>query len=146
MLITTTRFGSIPVKADDIVTFPTGLIGYEACRRWILLADAELDQVGWLQSITNPDVAMAVISPRRFLPEYEVHVGRSQLAPLELTGVDQAFVLNVLALNEGRLTVNLRAPLIVNLNRRMGRQIITTDDQPTQFELSQRLARLRKSA
>jgi flagellar assembly factor FliW len=146
MLIRTTRFGSIPVKPDDVVTFANGLIGYESCQRWILLADAEIDHVGWLQSVTNPEIAVAVVSPRRFVPDYAVHVTRSQLAPLELTGVDQAYVLNLLARNGGRLTVNLRAPLIINLDRRMGRQVITADDQPMQFELSARLPALRKTA
>ncbi|MGE0760267.1 MAG: flagellar assembly protein FliW [Pirellulaceae bacterium] len=146
MLITTTRFGTIAVKPDEILNFAGGLIGYELCRQWLLLADAELDQVGWLQSVTCGEVAMAVISPRRFLPDYEVHVNRSQLESLELTAVDQAFVLNVLAMNEGRLTVNLRAPLIINLDRRIGRQVITTDEQPLQFELSARMPKLRRSA
>jgi flagellar assembly factor FliW len=146
MLITTTRFGRVTVKPEEVVTFPAGLIGYEACRRWLLLADAELDHVGWLQSITTPEVAMAVISPRRFLPGYEVHVNRSQLAPLEISSTDHAFVLNVLAINEGRLTVNLRAPLIINLDRRVGRQVITSDDQPLQLEMSAALPKLRKSA
>ena len=87
-----------------------------------------------------------MISPRRFLPEYQVRVNRAQLAPLELNGAEQAFVLNIVAKNDGRLTVNLRAPLIVNLNRRVGRQIVTSDDQPVQFELTAPSLKLRKSA
>lgn len=146
MLISTSRFGSVPVKPDDIVIFPSGLIGYESCRRWVLLADVENDSVGWLQCVHLSDVAMAVISPRRFLPEYQVRVSRSQLVPLELNGIDHAFVLNVLALNSGRLTVNLRAPLIINLHRRLGRQVITSDEQPVQFELSAGSLKLRKTA
>ena len=146
MLIATSRFGTVPVKPEDVFTFPHGLIGLESCQRWVLLSDADNDAVGWLQSANLPETALAVISPRRFLPEYQVRVNRSQLEPLELTGVDQAFVLIVVAKNEGRLTVNLRAPLIINLNRRVGRQIVTSDDQPVQFELTAPSLKLRKSA
>jgi flagellar assembly factor FliW len=146
MLISTTRFGSVSVKTDDIVTFPTGLIGYESCRRWVLMADAETESVGWLQSVHLPEVAFAVISPRRYLPDYQVRVNRSQLVPLDMASVDQAFVLNILAINDGQLTVNLRAPLIINLSRRLGRQIITSDEQPLQFELSAASVKLRKTA
>ena len=146
MLISTSRFGTVAVKPEDLFAFPHGLIGLEHCRRWALLSEAENDAVGWLQSETEPDTAVAVISPRRFLPDYQIRVNRGQLAPLELTGVDQAFVLNVLAKNSGRLTVNLKAPLIINLNRRLGRQVITSDDQPLQFELTARTLKLRKSA
>lgn len=146
MLIHTSRFGAVPIKPEDVFTFPQGLIGLESCRRWVLLSDADNEAVGWLQSANLPETAVAVISPRRLLPHYQVHVNRAQLAPLELSGVDQAFVLNVLAKNEGRLTVNLKAPLIINLNRRLGRQIITSDEQPLQFELGGPSAALRKTA
>lgn len=146
MLITTSRFGTVPVKSEDVFSFPHGLIGFESCQRWVLLSDADNDAIGWLQSANLPETALAVISPRRFLPEYQVRVNRGQLAPLELTGVDQAFVLIVVAKNGGRLTVNLRAPLIINLNRRVGRQIVTSDEQPVQFELTAPSLKLRKSA
>jgi flagellar assembly factor FliW len=146
MMIHTSRFGSVAIKPEDIVTFPGGLVGYESCKRWVLLADAELDSVGWLQSTSLSEVAMAVISHRRFFPEYQVRVNRGQLTPLDLNGIDQAFVLNILAQHDGKLTVNLRAPLIVNLNRRLGRQVITSDDQPVQCELALRPVHLRKTA
>lgn len=146
MLLNTSRFGTVPVELEDVFMFPYGLIGLEHCRRWVLLSEAENDAVGWLQSEDQPETALAVISPRRFLPDYQIRVNRGQLAPLELSGIDQAFVLNILAKNEGRLTVNLKAPLIINLNRRLGRQVITTDEQSVQFELSAPLLKLRKSA
>src|SRR5688572_25044231 len=146
MVIITSRFGSVRVKPEDVFTFPHGLIGMESCRRWLLLSDVENDAVGWLQSMNLPETAFAVISPRRFLPDYEVHVSKGQLTPLELNGVDQAFVLNIIANNDGRLTVNLKAPLIINLNRRVGRQVVTTDEQPLQFELAAPSLKLRKSA
>ena len=146
MQITTSRFGIVPVTPEDVFSFPLGLIGLESCRRWVLLSDAENPAVGWLQSANQPETAMAVISPRRFLPDYQVRVYRDQLAPLELSGVDQAFVLNVVAKNAGCLTVNLKAPLIINLNRRVGRQVVTSDDQSVQFELTAPSMKLRKSA
>ena len=146
MLLNTSRFGTVPVKPEDVFTFPHGLIGLENCRRWVLLSDTANDAVGWLQSEHHPETAVAVISPRRFLPNYQVRVNRGQLAPLELTGVDQAFVLNIIAKNSERLTVNLKAPLIINLTRRLGRQVVTSDDQPMQFELTAPSLKLRKSA
>jgi flagellar assembly factor FliW len=146
MHINTSRFGTVAVKPDDVVNFASGLIGYETCKQWVLMADAESDCIGWLQCVHLPEVAMAVISPRRFLPDYHVRVSRNQLTALDLNGVDQAFVLNILAMNAGRLTVNLRAPVLINLNRRLGRQLITNDEQPVQFELSAGSLKLRKAA
>ena len=57
----------------DLLKFQSGLPGLEQCREWALLAD-ENDALGWLQSTTRDDVAIAVVSPRRFVPQYQVRI------------------------------------------------------------------------
>lgn len=147
MQIDTSRFGAVQIEADDILLFPHGLIAFEECRHWVLLSDADNESLGWLQSVSRAEVALAVISPRRFVPGYQVRVGRSQLGPLELAQFDQAFLLTVVSQEEQTLTVNLKAPIVVNLDRRLGRQVITTDEQPVAHLIGQRLRPLlRKSA
>jgi flagellar assembly factor FliW len=146
MQINTTRFGTVNFEVDDILLFPHGVIGFEDCRHWVLLGDAENESLGWLQCVPRPDVALPVVSPRRFVPQYQVRVTRGQLAPLELSQFDQAFVLTVISQNNADLTVNLKAPLVVNLNRRIGRQVITTDEQPLAHRLSAAPPALRKVA
>ena len=146
MLINTSRFGPVPIQAEDILLFPNGVIGLENCRHWVLLADEENEAVGWLQSIVRPDVALAVVSPRRFAADYRVRVSRSQMAMLELSELDQAYVLGVVGKNNGFLTVNLKAPLVINFQRRLGRQVITSDEQPLQLALACLPVSSRKSA
>lgn len=146
MQINTSRFGAVLIEVDEILLFPHGLIGFEDCRHWVLLADADNAAIGWLQSLTRGDVAMAVLSPRRFLPDYRLRLKRGQLLPLELSQFDQAFVLALVGNSERCLTVNLKAPLIVNLDRRLGRQVIASDDQPLALELARPATLRRKSA
>jgi len=146
MEIATTRFGRITIEPDDVLLLPNGLLAFEDCRHWVLLPDAGNQAVAWLQSVTRPDVAMAVVSPRRFVPNYQVRVTQSQLDPLQLDPTHQAHVLVIVSRNERSLTLNLKAPLIVNLQRLLGRQVICTDDQPVQHELACSSAPLRKSA
>ena len=147
MQLGTTRFGTVTIDANDILLFPSGLIAFEDCQHWVILGDAENDAVGWLQCVSRPDVALPVVSPRRFVTDYQVRVMRSELAPLQLSELDQAYVLGIISRNEASLTLNLKAPVIINLDRHLGRQIITTDQQPVQFELTTLpVAALRKSA
>jgi flagellar assembly factor FliW len=146
MHVSATRFGTLNINPDDIILFPSGLIGWETNHHWILLADADNDAIGWLQSTTDPDLALALISPRRFVPEYRVRVSRRELKAIELEELEQAYILNVVAQSEGRLTANLRAPLLFNMQQRLGRQVVTVDDQPLQWELTPSPLKLRKSA
>lgn len=146
MHISTTQFGAVRLEETDVFHFPHGLIGLEEYRRWVLLADGGSDAFGWMQSTTEPDMAVAVVSPRRFVPDYRVRVSRRELRAIRLSQVDQAFMLNIVADHGDRLTVNLRAPLILNLDQRLGRQVVTDDDQPVQWELTVSPLKLRKSA
>jgi len=147
MQIQTTRFGTVTLEADDILLFPHGLIAFEDCRHWVLLNDGDNDSLGWLQSVSRAEVALPVVSPRRFVPGYQVRVARTQLQPLELAQFDSAFVLSIVSKDGPSLTVNLKAPLVVNLDRRLGRQVITTDEQPVALAIGQPLrSLLRKSA
>ncbi len=134
MQICTMRFGTIDVEPDAVLFFETGLIGFEDFRKWTLLADPENAALGWLQNADQPDVAMAVVSPRRFVPEYRVRLSRRQLQTVQLDESDEAYVLAVVGKNDHTLTLNLRAPLLINLQQRLGRQVITLDSQPLQYE------------
>jgi len=147
MQIHTTRFGLVEIDVADILLFPHGVIAFEDCRHWVLLGDEGNESLGWLQSITRGEVALAVVSPRRFTPDYQVHVTRGQLNSLELSHFDSAYVLSVVSKSDGELTLNLKAPLIINLDRRLGRQVVTADEQPVAWQIARpEAAVLRKSA
>jgi len=130
MQIATKHFGKLEIEVDDILLFPHGVIAFEDCRHWILISDEENPALAWLQSVSRAEVALPVVSPRRFTPDYSVHINRGQLLPLEFSQFDEAYVLTVVSASDGDLTLNLKAPLIINLDRRLGRQVVTSDEQP----------------
>ena len=135
MRIETERFGSLQIDEKELFLFPQGIIGLETLRQWALMPDPENPTVAWLQSASRGDRALAVISPRVFVPDYRVHVSRRSLETLQLRSDHRTYVLTTLAGGKGRLTTNLRAPIIMNLDRRLGVQVVTGDDQPMQYQI-----------
>lgn len=146
MRVRTTRFGWVDVEAGDVLTFPAGLVGLEDCRTWVLLADAEHDALGWLQCTSRPEIALAVVSPRRFVPDYQFRVYRSELSALELSRPQDAHVLVIVGKNDHSLTLNLKAPIVIHLESRLGRQVISNSELPVQHELGLPPATLKKTA
>jgi len=146
MHIRTTRFGLLEIEPGDTLNFSTGPLGLEDCRQWVLLADAQNDALGWLQCLGRPDVALAVVSPRRFVPDYQFRVYRSDLAPLGFERVQDAQVLVIVSRNDRGITLNLKAPIVINLERRLGRQLVANGELPLQYELTGPPAALKKSA
>ncbi len=135
MNINTSRFGPVTIDEGDVLTFVDGLIGMEQCRRWVLLADVQNDSLGWMQSLERPDVALAVVCPQRFVPEYRVHVSRRDVLPLGLSASEEAQVLVIVSQSSGALALNLKAPLVIHLEKRLGRQIVARDDHAVQHRL-----------
>ena len=146
MDIQTTRFATLAIEPEDILHFPAGLAGLEDCRHWVLLADAGNEAMGWLQSTSRPEVALAVVTPRRFVPDYQVRLVRADLTPLAVDRTQDAKVLVIVGKNERSITLNLKAPLLVNLDRRLGRQVVAINEYPVQYELSSEPPLLRKTA
>ena len=136
MNISTTRFGRLNIDEADVLTFVDGLIGMEDCRRWVLLSDALNESLAWLQSLDRAEVALAVVSPRRFVPCYQVRVARRDIEPLGLRSANDAQVLAIISHASGALALNLKAPLVIHLQERLGRQIVARDDHPVQHRLN----------
>ena len=112
----------------------------------MLIGHAHNGALGWLQSTTDPSVALAVVSPRRFVPGYQARVVRGDLALVSASDADETHVLAILSKNEHSLTLNLKAPLIINLARHLGRQVITNGEVSLQHELIATETAWRKSA
>jgi len=135
MRIETDRFGSLEIDERELFLFPQGLIGLETLRQWALLPDPENTSVAWLQSASRGDRALAVVSPRVFVPDYRIHVSSRSMQVLQLRSDHRTYILTTIAGSVGRVTTNLRAPIIINLDRRLGCQVVTGDDQPMQYAL-----------
>ncbi|PQO39644.1 hypothetical protein DTL21_02545 [Bremerella cremea] len=142
----TTRFGKLSIRQDETIVFPQGLIGFENHTKWAILADESNDSVGWLQSMDQADLAFAVVSPRRYVPGYKVRISPEQATSLKLDAGMETFVLVIVSRENALISVNLRAPLLVNLSLQLGRQVITTDEQPLRHVIATETIALRRSA
>jgi flagellar assembly factor FliW len=146
MDVVSSRFGTVRVETGDVLRFPHGIVGMAQCREWVLLADGHNGLLGWLQSLERPHVALAVTNPQRFVSDYRVRVSRRDLAPLQIDTLADAHVLVIVGKNDGALTLNLKAPLVVNLPRRLAAQVVARDEHPLQYEVMPFAGPLKKIA
>ncbi|MAT68073.1 MAG: hypothetical protein CMJ58_00965 [Planctomycetaceae bacterium] len=135
MDVLTTRFGSLRAVPGDLITFEQGLIGLRDCRRWLLLADAKNPLLGWMQCVDSADVAVGIVAPRRFVPEFQLRVSRKEIESLRLDHLHDAQVAVIVSRQPDGLSLNLRAPLVINVESRRGRQVISKDPLPVQHML-----------
>lgn len=123
------------INHSDMLLMPHGLIGFETCRHWVLLSSFDNEEVAWLQSVALANVAVPVVSPRRFSPNYRAHVHKRELELLHLHTQDQMYVLSVVSKSGATLTANLKSPILLNASRHIAIQVVVTDDQPLALPL-----------
>ena len=133
--IQTTRFGALEVAKDTLIDISAGLIGFPNFRYFVLIEYTA--PFSWLQSTEAPDLAFVAVNAAEFGDEYRFDLPLQDRA-LELTESDEVAIFNLVTIRPDPTlsTVNLKAPVIVNLRNRKGKQIILDDPRfPTRMPL-----------
>ena len=128
MKIQTTRFGQIEFPEEVVMDFPEGILGFPQDMRYILLEhNSEGSPFKWLQSLDNPRLAFIIVEPFSVDPRYEFEIDCDTARIIGTTEPAECAVMGIVNVPQDhplRMTVNLKAPLVVNVESRRGRQII----------------------
>lgn len=131
MNVQTTRFGTVDVDENRIITFPTGLLGFSSFRRFALLQPDDDGVFFWLQSVEAPDLAFVVTDPSLWVEGYEATIRREQMTELGLDRPEDAQVLVIVNKYDRSLTANLQGPLVVNLTNQRAMQLVLAEKRWT---------------
>lgn len=129
MKIATRSFGEIEVPDDTVINFEHGLIGFEDLKRFVIVENADAHPFRWLQSIDNSDIALVTVDPIQFFPSYECTASPEDLVELGLESVTDAQILSVVIVedDQSKVTLNLVAPILINIKRMAAKQVILSD-------------------
>lgn len=132
MKFRTTRFGEIEFSEEVMMHFPEGVLGFPESQRYILLEhSAEGSPFKWLQSLDNPDLAFIVVDPFHVAPDYryEIDVDTERvIGTHHPANCALMAIANIPHEQPMAMTANLKAPLMVNVENRRGRQVILSSN------------------
>jgi len=143
MQLDTARLGRLHCDASDLLLFPEGLIGFEHLHAWLPLREGALC---WLQAVEDPRVSLPVVSPFDFVPGFQLRLQPDDCRSIQLHSAEHIVVLAVVGQDEGHWTLNLRAPILLQPDIRLGRQVIASGDYSLQHILPRTTRSARKSA
>lgn len=111
---------------------PEGLLGFPDDHRYAILhKEGDQPPFQWLQSLDTPELAFVVVDPRLFEPSYRLEFDEETVAlfgSIVPEDIQPIVILNVPTTAPGNITANMRAPVILHLTRRLGRQIILENE------------------
>jgi flagellar assembly factor FliW len=131
MEVRTTRFGTVEIAEDRVITIPKGLLGFSKFTKFCLLEPGDDACFFWLQSLEDEQLAFVVTDPNLFVADYSVPIRPDQIAELGLEKLEDAQVLCIVNKVDDTLTGNLQGPLVINSLTRSGEQIVLAEKRWT---------------
>lgn len=138
--IESTLLGSLAVPSNQAYTFEHGLLGLPEARTFVLLP-AEREGFFWLQNLESPALTFLLIDPFRFVQDYTVDLGPTELGELGPAASSDILLLSVLTLPKKAgdpATANLQGPLVFNLRERRARQVVLDSPYGLRFPVALR--------
>lgn len=121
MIIENTRFGTIEVEANKIITMPAGMPGFPGRQRFVILEREETRPFYWYQSVDTPDLAFVILNPYLFEPDYAVDL-KPVLREMAWQSDGQDCLKLYVVVNAAngtpeKITANLMGPILINTKR-----------------------------
>jgi flagellar assembly factor FliW len=130
--VKTTRFGTITITQDKIITMPLGMLGFPNQKRFVILQHKENSPFFWYQSVDDPNLTFVITNPFTFKPDYQIDLtpalkemfwnGDGNNSHLELY-----VVVNIPKGAPQKMTGNLMSPVLINNKARQAVQIVIAD-------------------
>ena len=121
-LVNTIQFGELMIESQHIFSFEEGVLGFEDLHEFVLISEEETVPFKWLISIEKPEIGFPLLSPWHIDLTYE---------PGNQFNLDTSVLMVVITLEDekGLMTANMKAPIVLDADSRVGKQVILSSDK-----------------
>jgi flagellar assembly factor FliW len=128
MKFTTERFGEIEVTEENVINFSKGILGFDDLKKFALFPADEKQETPFyfLQSVEEGSLCFFLLDTFSFFSEYDIELEDSSVTELGVEKPEDVLVFTIVTV-QGDLkeaTTNLKAPVIINLNKRLAKQVV----------------------
>lgn len=114
----------------DII-FKNGIPGLEEYKNFEISDIEGNEKLKMVTSKENLNIGFVTISPFEVKKDYEINLNNEIITELRIDRPEDILLLNIITLGKTleSSTVNLKAPLIINIKNSKGKQLILQDDK-----------------
>lgn len=118
--------GKITYELDEVIRFEKSIPGFEDIYSFIIKDVDEEGTFKLLQSIDDVDIGFILVSPFYVEKEYEIKLTDELIDRLDIKDSSEVVLYAIVTLSSQteNITVNLKAPLIINIKEKKGEQFI----------------------
>lgn len=120
------RFGEIDLDESEIIHFPYGIPGVPFNK---FIIRELIAPVKWLIAVDDTDVAMLIVSPFQYFPDYGFELSDEIVSVLQANNEEDIDIYVALLQHNEGVAANLKSPFVINKNKKLGVQIVFEDDR-----------------
>ncbi|MCF6138754.1 flagellar assembly protein FliW [Pseudalkalibacillus berkeleyi] len=132
MKIDTRYFGEMEIEEKEIIKFEQGLPGFIEEKKFVVIPFGDEETpLNILQSVSTPSLAFVIANPFLFFRNYEFDIPEAVTSQLQIKGEQEVAVFVILTVQDPfeKTTANLKAPIVINIEKGYGKQIVLNDEQ-----------------
>lgn len=131
MELMTRQFGNVEIDETKIITLPKGIPGFSESRRFIILDHDDIRPFHSLQCVETPDLAFIIMDPFLFMADYSVDI-KPYIRDMEWENDSEEdlflyVIINATDPDPRNITANLMGPLLINIKKNQGVQMMVND-------------------
>lgn len=118
--------GNISYSLEDVIKFEKSIPGFEDIKNFIIKDADEESPFKILQSIDDVNIGFVLISPFDIEENYEIKLTDEIIERLRIKESSDVVLYSLVTLSSKveNITVNLKAPLVINIKEKKGEQFI----------------------
>ena len=135
----TRQFGNVEIDEEKIITLPKGIPGFSESKKFIILDHEDIQPFHSFQCVDSPELAFIIMDPFLFMSDYSVDI-KPYIKDMkwENDKVEDLYlyvIINATDPDPKNITANLMGPLLINIRRNQGVQMMVNDRKYTSKHL-----------
>ena len=127
----TRQFGAVTIDETKIISMPKGIPGFPDLKKYIILDHEDIHPFHSFQCVDDNTLSFIIMDPYLFVSDYSVNIDPYVKEMAWEGDTDEDFylyvIINAADPDPRNMTANLMGPLLINIKRNMGVQMMVND-------------------
>ncbi len=138
MILNTRHFGEITINDETIIHFENGILGFFELKRFVIIQSEDCEDLKsennafcWLQCLDDSDITFVLMNALNAIKDYNPTIEQKDVSDLGEFDENGFLIYNIVKIPENikEMTVNLKAPVVINSKTLKGKQVVLESDE-----------------
>lgn len=124
------KLGRFEYTEDDLVTMVSPILGFNELNDFLFISSEEFYPFSYFQSVQDENITFVLADIKAFFPDYSPKFSKGDYKVLQIEKDEEMALFGLVVVRDDpqNATINLKAPIVINTNKKLAKQIILEED------------------